>query len=580
MVRAALRRAFRRREPQAFVLLVAAFVAFVPRAGMTADRLTDRSFTTRSPVVATHGMVACAHPLASQIGIDILKSGGNAVDAAIAVNAALGLMEPVGCGIGGDLFAIVWDAKSKKLYGLNGSGRSPRGLSLDDVRGRERTKMPDLGGLTVTVPGAVDGWFELHRRFGKLPMSKVLAPAIRYARQGHPVPPVIAFYWQRGVGRFAEYPEWQATYAPGGRAPKAGDVFKNPDLASTYEKLARGGRDAFYRGELAERIAAAVRKYGGAMTAEDLAAHRSEWVDASTTNYRGFDVWELPPNTQGVAALQMLNMIEPHDVRAMGFGSAASLHLMVEVKKIVYEDRARWYADPEFARTPLENLLSKTYAKKRLELFDPARAQRKIPAGDIDLRAGDTTYLTVVDADRNAVSLIQSNYMGFGSGVVPERSGFTLQNRGNLFNLDASHANAYAPSKRPFHTIIPAMVTRDNKPVFSFGVMGGDVQPQGHVQVLCNIIDHGMNVQEAGDAPRFHHAGSSEPTGEVMSNGGELHLEAGIAPEVVRELVLKGHRISESFGSYGGYQGIWIDWERGVLLGASESRKDGCAMGY
>lgn len=549
-------------------------------AAHAADRLTDRSFTMRSPTLATHGMVACAQPLAAQIGIDILKSGGNAVDAAIAVNAALGLMEPVGSGVGGDLFAIVWDAKTQKLYGLNASGRAGSLQTLEGLRAQGLKTMPQFGGIPVTVPGAVSGWFALHDRFGKLPMSKLLAPAIRYAREGHPLPPVIGYYWQRGVRRYADFPEFQRTYAPGGKAPGPGDVFRNPDLAATYEAIGKGGRDAFYKGDLARRIAAAAQKYGGAITEQDLAAHTANWVDPVSTNYRGYDVWELPPNTQGLSALQMLNMLEPFDVQAMGFGSAETLHLMVEAKKIAYEDRARYFADPAFAMAPIEQLLSKDYAKERLKQFDPKRAALKIPAGDLQMRGGDTTYFTVVDADRNCVSLIQSNYMGFGSGVVPEGAGFCLQNRGNLFNLDPAHPNAYAPGKRPFHTIIPAFVTRGGKPVFSFGVMGGDVQPQGHVQVLCNIIDFGMNVQEAGDAPRFHHEGSSEPTGETMQDGGTLHLESGIAPEAVRNLVLKGHKISQGFGTFGGYQGIWIDADRGVLLGATESRKDGCALGY
>ena len=545
-----------------------------------ADRISDRPFATRSPVYATQGMVASAHPLASRIGVEILQAGGNAIDAAIAVNAALGLMEPTGCGIGGDLFAIVWDAKTGTLHGLNGSGRAGSGLTLDSLRARGLTTMPQLGGVPVTVPGTVDAWFELHRRFGKLPMRSVLAPAIRYAREGHVVPPVIAFYWQRGVRRFADYPNWQATYAPGGRAPAAGDVFRNPDLAATYERIAQRGRDGFYRGDVAQRIVAAVAAAGGALSLQDLAEHTSTWVEPASTNYRGYDVWELPPNTQGIAALQMLNMLEPFDLAAMGANSAATLHLMVEVKKIVYEDRARWYADPAFAPAPLDRLLSKAYARERGKLFDPARAATIIAPGDAALRTGDTTYLTVVDAERNCVSLIQSNYMGFGSGVVPQAGGFCLQNRGNLFALDAAHPNAFAPRKRPFHTIIPAMVTRDGRALFSFGVMGGDVQPQGHVQVLCNIIDFRMNLQEAGDAPRFHHEGSSEPTGETMRDGGALHLESGIAPEVVRDLVQKGHRVSQSLGTFGGYQGIWIDAERGVLIGASESRKDGCAIGY
>jgi gamma-glutamyltranspeptidase/glutathione hydrolase len=560
--------------------LLGAAVILSGSAAHAADRIADRAFAMRSPAYAEHGMVACAQPLASLIGVDILRAGGNAVDAAIAVNAALGLMEPTGCGIGGDLFALVWDAKTQKLYGLNASGRAGSALTLDQLRARGAKTLPDNGGLPITVPGAVDGWFTLHQRFGKLPMARLLDPAIRAARDGHPVAPLIAFYWDRGVRRFADFPDFQSTYAPGGRAPRAGDVFRNPDLAATYERLAHGGRDAFYRGEVAQRIVEAAKKYEGTLTLEDLATHTSTWVEPATVNYRGYDVWELPPPTQGIAALQMLNMLETQDLAALGHNSAAALHLLVETKKLAYEDRARFYADPAFAAAPLDRLLSKAYARERLQRFDPARAARTIPAGDVALRAGDTTYLTVVDADRNCVSLIQSNYSGFGSGVVPPGLGFCLHNRGRLFNLDPAHANAYAPRKRPFHTIIPAFVTRDGKPVFSFGVMGGDVQPQGHVQVLVNLIDFGMNVQEAGDAPRFHHEGSSEPTGEVMQDGGALHLESGVPPEVVRDLTLKGHRISATLGTFGGYQGIWIDHARGILIGATESRKDGCALGY
>ena len=548
-------------------------------ASDAADRPLGRDFTMRSPTIATHGMVASEHPLASRIGVEILEAGGSAVDAAIAVNAALGFMEPTSCGVGGDLFAIVWDAKTQRLYGLNGSGRAGSRLPLEDLR-RNGERMPQMGGVPVTVPGAVDAWFTLQARFGKLSMRKLLEPASRYAREGCPVPPVIAYYWSRAPQRFAEYPEFLATYCPGGKAPRAGDVFRNPNLAATYDRIAKGGRDAFYRGDLAQSIVAAVQRAGGALTKEDMEAHTSTWVEPLSTTYRGYQVWELPPNTQGIAALQMLNMLEAHDLAAMGHNSTEALHLMVEVKKIVFEDRARYYADPEFAALPLERLLSRVYARERLALYDPQRAKRSIPAGDLPLRTGDTTYLTVVDAERNAVSLIQSNYSGFGSGVVPPGSGFCLQNRGNLFSLDPEHPNAYAPKKRPFHTIVPAFVTKDGKPVFSFGVMGGDMQPQGHVQVLCNIIDFGMDVQEAGDAARFYHTGSSEPTGEQMDDGGILHLESGVPPEVVRDLVLKGHRVVQNVGGFGGYQGIWIDHERGVLLGGTESRKDGVALGY
>ncbi|UCE02386.1 MAG: gamma-glutamyltransferase [Candidatus Latescibacterota bacterium] len=561
-------------------VVTALCLATLACAGHAADRLTGREFAMRSPVIAPHGMVASAHPLASQIGIDILKAGGNAIDAAIAVNAALGLMEPTGCGIGGDLFAIVWDAGEARLYGLNASGRAPAAWTLAELRQRGHTTMPEYGALAVTVPGAVDGWFTLHERFGSLPMAQLLAPAIRYAQVGHPLPPVIAYYWARAVARYEEYPEWRETFAPGGSVPGVGEIFRNPDLAATYEKIAQGGRDAFYRGEIAESIVAAVQKYGGALSLEDLATHTSTWVEPVSTRYRGHEVWELPPNTQGVAALQILNLIEPYDLASMGHNSADYLHLLIEMKKIAYEDRARSYADPDFVDIPLERLISKEYSEERRKLFDPDRAASRIAAGDLQLRAGDTTYLTVVDAERNAISLIQSNYAGFGSGVVPKGRGFCLQNRGSLFNLDAAHANAYAPRKRPFHTIIPAFVTRDGRPVFSFGVMGGAMQPQGHVQVLCNLIDFGMNVQEAGDAARFRHSGSSQPTGEVMQDGGTLHLESGIAAEVVRELARRGHRITHRLGGYGGYQGIWIDHERGVLLGGTESRKDGVAIGY
>ncbi|MCU0236183.1 MAG: gamma-glutamyltransferase [Acidobacteria bacterium] len=544
------------------------------------DRLTGRMFAGRSEVIASHGMVAASQPLAAQIGIDILKKGGSAVDAAIAVNAALGLMEPSGSGIGGDLFAIVWDARSGKLHGLNASGPAPAAVSLDYFREKGITSMPEKGPLPWTVPGCVAGWFALHERFGRLGMRDVLAPAIAYAEEGFPLSELIAFYWQRALNGFAGYENFQKLYAPAGRAPQKGDVFRNPELAATYRLLARQGRDAFYRGELAARIVAYSKKVGGFFTPQDFASYQPEWVEPMSVSYRGYDVWELPPNGQGLAVLQMLRMLERFDLRAMGHNSAGYLHALIEIKKIVYEDRARFYADPRFAELDYAALLSPAYAGKRLELFDPEKASRAIPAGDPRLINGDTVYLTVVDRDFNAVSLIQSNYVGFGSGMVPDGLGFCLQDRGALFNLQAGHANSLAPGKRPFHTIIPGFVTRAGRPVFSFGVMGGDMQPQGHVQVLCNIIDFAMNLQEAGDAPRFRHAGSSEPDGSRMQDGGTVFLESGIGPEVVRDLLRRGHRVSRSAGEFGGYQGIWIDLERRVLIGASESRKDGCAIGY
>lgn len=557
-------------------------VAVLGSAGLAlgADRITGRMFATRSPVIARHGMAATSHPLATMVAIDILKRGGSAVDAAIAANAALGLMEPTGCGIGGDLFAIVWDPKTERLYGLNASGRSPFALTREHLLSEGLRRMPDFGPLPITVPGCVDGWFELHSRFGRLPMSEVLAPAIAYAQEGFPVTELIAYYWERGGAVLKDYPGFSETFLPGGRAPRAGEVFRNPALAQTYRLIAEGGREAFYQGTIAERIDAFCRRVGCFLRKRDLAEHRSEWVEPVSTNYRGWDVWELPPNTQGIAVLQMLNILEAFDLRSMGHNSAEYLHHLIEAKKIAYEDRARWYADPDFSRLPVDLLISKPYAQQRRRLLDPRRARRRVPAGDPALDAGDTVYLTVADRDRMMVSLIQSNYRGFGSGLCPDGLGFCLQDRGALFSLEPDHPNAYEPHKRPFHTIIPGFVTRDGRPVLSFGVMGGDMQPQGHVQVLCNIIDFGMNVQEAGDAPRFHHVGSSEPTGEVMTEGGEVGLESGIAPEVWRDLAARGHRLRFFHGGYGGYQAILYDAENDVYHGASESRKDGMAAGY
>ncbi|MFA4947376.1 MAG: gamma-glutamyltransferase [Candidatus Krumholzibacteriia bacterium] len=535
---------------------------------------------SRSETIAKCGMVCAAQPLAVEIGVDILKAGGNAVDAAIAVNAALGLMEPVSCGVGGDLFAIVWDAKTQKLYGLNASGRSPALLTIDEVKKRGFASMPYTGVVPQTVPGCVDGWFELHKRFGKLPMKDVLAPAIKYAEGGFPVTEVIAHYWAIGGKRLKDEPNFSATYLPGGRAPSKGEIFRNPDLARTYRILAEKGRDAFYRGELARTIDAFSQRIGGYLRLRDLEDHSSTWVEPVSTNYRGYDVWELPPNGQGIAALQILNILEGYDLAKLGFGSAEALHLMIEAKKLAFEDAARFYADPDFVNVPVARLISKEYAAERRALIDPDRALREVPPSSIVLETGETTYLVVADKDRNFVSLIQSNYAGFGSGPVPDGLGFCLQDRGALFNLDPKHPNALVPRKRPFHTIIPAMVTRGGKPVFAFGVMGGSMQPQGHVQVLCNIVDFGMNVQEAGDAPRFNHMGSSEPTGEIMKDGGEVALEEGFSPDAIRALMEKGHRIVRDAGGFGGYQGIWWDWKSDVLLGGSESRKDGCAMGY
>ncbi len=558
----------------------ALFLMTVSPMSISSDRLSDKPFTTRSEVYAVHGMAATSQPLATQIALDVLKQGGSAVDAAIAANAALGLMEPTGCGIGGDLYAIVWDSGKKELTGLNASGRSPRSLTLEELRKRGLEKIPAFGPLPVSVPGAVDGWFELHERYGRLPMADVLAPAVRYAREGFPLSEVIAYYWGRNAERLKDFPGFAETYLPGGRAPVKGEIFRNPRLADTYETLGREGRDAFYKGDMARAIADYMAEQGGFLTYEDLSSHRSEWVKPVSTNYRGYDVWELPPNGQGIAALQMLNVLESYDLRAMGHDSAEYLHLLVEAKKLAFEDRARFYADMDFADVPVQGLISKKYAAKRRALIDPDRAAKAYPSGDAALEDGDTIYLTVADADGNMVSLIQSNYRGMGSGMTPGNLGFVLQDRGELFSLESGHANVYEPGKRPFHTIIPAFVTSDGKPVMSFGVMGGAMQPQGHVQILVNMIDFGMNLQEAGDAPRLRHTGSSQPTGEQMSDGGVVGLENGYSPETVRGLLRRGHKVQTSLGGYGGYQAIYRDHEKGVYIGASESRKDGHAAGY
>ena len=548
---------------------------------MAADRVTGRTFATRSEVIAPHGMVATSHPLATQIGLEILKQGGSAVDAAIAANAALGLMEPTSNGIGGDLFAIVWDAQSKSLHGLNASGRSPKSLSREWFHENGFEKIPRYGPLPVSVPGAVDGWFELHGRFGKLPMIKLLQPTIDYARNGHPVHETVQYYWEIYVGRLSKYPGFVEQMTIDGRAPRVGELWKNPNLANTLERIANEGRDAFYKGDIARVIGSYMLENEGFLSYQDMAAHHSEWVEPLSVNYRGYDVWELPPNGQGIAALQMLNLMEPYDIASMGFGSADYVHLFIEAKKIAYEDRARFYADPDFNDIPVSELLAKDYANERGKLLDMKKAADEYPHGDPHaLRDGDTIYLATADVDGNMVSLIQSNYRGMGSGMTPPGLGFILQDRGELFNLQPGHANSFEPGKRPFHTIIPAFITRDGKPWISFGLMGGAMQPQGHVQIVVNLLDFGMNLQEAGDAPRIEHIGSSKPTGEIMEDGGIVNLETGFDYEVIRNLLRRGHKIQFAHGPYGGYQAIMRDPESGVYYGASESRKDGQAAGY
>jgi gamma-glutamyltranspeptidase/glutathione hydrolase len=570
----------------ALVTLLAVVSPVSAQVGSGGDRPFATRFATRSPVLARQGMAATSHPLASQIAVDVLQAGGSAVDAAIAANAALGLMEPVGCGLGGDLFAIVWDPKTERLWALNGSGRSARGLDLAGMRARvgEGKRIPSTGPLPVTVPGCADGWGELHARFGRLPLEDVLAPAVRYAREGFPVTAVIAGYWASNLRAFERAPELEGLREPiavlytlDGRAPREGDVFKNPELARTLETLGAKGTRAFYEGELADALDAYFRRVDCPLRKEDLAAHRSEWVEPISVNYRGVTLCELPPNNQGLAALQMLNILEGYDLAALGHNSAEYLHLQVEAKKLAFADRARFYADPDFYEAPLERLLSKEYAAARRAQIDLEKAAQSVDAGPPP--QGDTIYLCTADASGMMVSLIQSNYRGMGSGLIPDGLGFMLQDRGELFSLQDGHPNAYAPGKRPFHTIIPAFALKDGKPWIAFGVMGGAMQPQGHVQILCNLVDFGMNLQEAGDAPRYCHEGSSEPTGQEMSDGGTLCLESGIGEDVRQALESRGHKV-QTRGSYGGYQAILWDAERGVYWGASEMRKDGQVSGF
>jgi gamma-glutamyltranspeptidase/glutathione hydrolase len=543
------------------------------------DRITGKLFSTRSEVLAQNGMVATSHPLATQIGIDILQQGGNAIDAAIAANAALGLMEPTGCGIGGDLFAIVWDADSKQLYGLNASGRSPKSLTLEYFEESNITKIPPRGPLPVSVPGTVDGWFELQEKFGSLDMSTLLAPAIAYAQQGFPVTELIGHYL-RYVEMFQEqgFENIEDTYITqnGGKLPEEGEIYKNPYLAGTYQKIANGGRAAFYKGEIADVISTFIQEQGGFLSKEDFEEHFSEWVDPVSVNYRGYDIWELPPNGQGIAALQMLQILEQFDFSEIEFGSVEHLHLFTEAKKLAFEDRAKYYADMEFAQVPVEILISEDYARQRKEQISEYASSYE--AGEISV--GETIYLTTADRFGNMVSLIQSNYRGLGSGMVPPGLGFMLQDRGELFSLIRGQANTYEPGKRPFHTIIPAFITKDGEPYVSFGVMGGDFQPQGHTQIVMNLVDFGMNLQEAGDAPRWDHIGSSTPTGREKTGKGEIRVESGILYETIRGLMKKGHKVSYGRGNFGGYQAILWDKENKVYHGASESRKDGQAAGY
>lgn len=558
------------------------FLLLTPALLTAQDRLTGEAFATRSVVMARHGMAATSHPLATQVALDILKNGGNAIDAAIAANAVLGVTDPEMNGIGGDLFAIVYDAKTKKLYGLNASGRSPYGLTLDMLKKNGQTKIPVTGTLPVSVPGCIDGWYKLNTRFGKMAMNKILAPAINYAREGFPIADELAFSLKSLPGIAGSDNNVSAIYLPGGKPRARGEIQKNPDLANSLEKIAKGGRDIFYKGEIASQLTDFIKARGGYLSAKDLADHSSDWVEPVSTTYRGFRIWELPPNGQGIAVLQMLNILEQFDFSKIRYGSTEHLNLFTEAKRLAYEDRAKFYADPDFLKIPVSELISKSYGTERAKLIQPGKAMDSVFAGDDKaLKGGETVYLTVADEEGNIISLIQSNFFGFGSGLIPDGLGFFLQNRGYMFTLEENKNNTYAPHKRPFHTIIPAFVTKDDMPFMSFGVMGGGFQPEGHVQILMNMIDFGMNLQEAGDAPRIDHQGGTDPTGSFVKGPGTIYLESGFPETTIRSLLQMGYKVAAGTpGNFGGYQAIQYDALQGVYHGASDPRKDGMAAGY
>lgn len=540
------------------------------------ELLQDRN-QNRSTVVCQNGIVCTSQPLASMAGIDILKAGGNAIDAAICANAVLSVVEPMSCGPGGDLFAIVWNEKDKKLHGLNASGRSPYDWTLSDAHDLGLREIPIYGPLSWSVPGCVSGWDALRERFGSLGLPELLASAVHYARDGFPVSPVIASGWKRVDA--TKHPTLGRTFAPEGKAPEFGEIFRNPDVADFFDLLARDGAKAFYQGEIAEWIVKFSQANGGRLSIRDFRDHSANWVEPVSSNYRGYDVWELPPNGQGIAALQILNILENFDIPSFGSNSAKHLHHLIESTKLAFEDRAVYCADMDFADVPLERLISKDYAQERAKLIDPRQASQRVVAGKLG-GPSDTVYLTVADKHGNMISLIQSIYMGFGSQVVPDGLGFAMQNRGRLFSLNSDDRNKLEPHKRPFNTIIPGFVTKGGEPTFSFGVMGGDFQPQGHAQVLMNIIDFGMSPQQAGEHPRIAHLESSTPTGGKMVGGGRVGLERHIAEKVRKELSDMGHDILPGVSTYGGYQGIWRESKPRRYFGGSDSRKDGCAIGH
>jgi gamma-glutamyltranspeptidase / glutathione hydrolase len=556
------------------------------------DRVVGASFASRSATYGCSGAAGTAHPLATLAAIETLKRGGSAVDAAVAANASLGFLEPTSSGLGGDCFAFIWDPKLNKVVSLAGSGRSPKSLTLDTVRSRAKNNaIPELGAVSISTPGALDAWWTMHQRYGKLKWEQLFEPAIHYCESGVPVPQIISYYirgdlefFRRPGSGIEETANAMHTYAPGGSGPKEGEVFRNPDLARTYHMIAQGGRDAFYQGPIAHTIDAYFKRIGGWLSLEDLRDQHAEWLDPLVSQYRGVDVYAMDANTQGLATLQMLNILENFDLRSMGFQSADSIHHQVEAKRLAFEDRARYYADPHFAKIPIEWLKSKEYAAQRAKLIKPDAILSPIYPGEAPSH-GDTTYFTVSDADGMMVSMIQSNFRGMGSGLVADGLGFMFQDRGQLFSLKDGHPNLYQPGKRPFQTIIPGFATRGGKPWMSFGVMGGDMQPQGQAQIIINRVDYGLDIQGAGDSPRWHHEGSSQSMGEDSPGygpKGELSLESGVPAETRRKLISLGWPMGHAEGGYGRYECIepHMSGTTRVYGAASEMRADGCALAY
>jgi gamma-glutamyltranspeptidase/glutathione hydrolase len=538
-------------------------------------------FSSRSVAFGTNGMVATSEPLATSAGINALKEGGTAIDAAIAANAMLGLVEPCSCGVGGDLFAIIWNPKSKKLEAINASGPSSNAIDIDRIA-NEYKILPQRGGVTVTVPGCVKGWEYLYQKFGKLDLKEIFKPSINYALDGFPVSETIAKQWALESNVLKTYPSFANTYLPNGSPPKAGTIYRNENLAKLYQVISSEGLSTFYNSDISKEIVKSVQKLNGYMTDDDLKRFSPDWIDPVSTKYRDYDVWEIGPNNQGLTVLQMLNILEFFDFHKFdGPSDPRYLHILIEAKRLAFEDRAKYYSDPKFNDLPIEHLISKGYAEDLAKKINPNKVLKIDPHSTDISYGGDTVYLTVADRDGLMVSLIQSNYRGFGSGVIVEKYGFGLQSRGELFSLNKNHANRIDKAKRPFHTIIPGFLTKGNVPLFSFGVMGADMQPQGHTQILVNLIDFGLNIQQCGDMPRVRHEGSSNPKGELSVSYGKSFSEFSLPKESLDYLLKLGHNIEYSNdGLFGGYQSIWRDPDSLVYSGASESRKDGLALGY